>query len=167
MRSIFSLVVSTLLFSGCALFKENKGPPPTFAPREQIYHYNFDKVWRATQLALQAYPMKINNMDLGVLETDYVKGYNVWTPPHKPNARSGGMSYRLIVHVVKGKTDGDSAVKVTLMKELELRRDFFSEPQQLPSDGLEEKSLLYRIERELQIERALERLQNRKNSKAY
>jgi hypothetical protein len=37
-------------------------------------------------------------------------------------------------------------------------RDFFSEPETVDSDGLEEKIIFYRIERELVINDALKRV---------
>jgi hypothetical protein len=49
-------------------------------------------------------------------------------------------------------------VKVTLTKKIEVKRDFFSEPKPLETDGLEEMVLFYRIERELIIEEAIKKL---------
>lgn len=164
MRLIYSLLF-LLTLSGCALFRENSGPPETFAVRDELYYGSFDQVWRATQLALQNYPMKINNMDLGVIETEQVKGYKVWMPPYKTEQTSGGMAYALNVRLIKGKSQGRDVVKVSILKETQIQKDFFSEPQRMPSDGLEEKSILYRIGRELQIERALERAQEKANKK--
>lgn len=166
MLSIFNwslsvaLAVSSLV-SSCSLFAEKGEPPATFGPREQVFYSPFDDVWRATQISLSKYPIRVNNLDLGVLETDKIKGYKVWMPPHK-SMSSGGLSYSLNIRVVKGGVEGLPAVRVTIMKDLELQRDFFSEVQKLPSDGLEEKSILYRIKRELQIDRALKKAQQKK-----
>ncbi|MCB0362431.1 MAG: hypothetical protein KDD35_06905 [Bdellovibrionales bacterium] len=165
MQLIFSFFPFVWIFpiiSGCALFADNKEPPPSFGPREQVYYAEFDQVWRATQIALSKYPIKINNLDLGILETDTVKGYKAWMPPHKSSA-SGGLSYNINVRVVKGGVENRPAVRVTIIKEIELKRDFFAEVQRLPSDGLEERSLLYRIGRELQIDRALKKAQDANN----
>lgn len=164
MRLIYSLFFLVIL-SGCALFRENSGPPETFAVRDEMYYGSFDQVWRAAQLALQNYPMKINNMDLGVIETEQVKGYKVWMPPYKTEQTSGGLAYSLNVRLIKGKSQGRDVVKVSILKETQIQKDFFSEPVRMPSDGLEEKSILYRIGRELQIERALEKAQEKANKK--
>ena len=58
-----------------------------------------------------------------------------------------------------------AATKVTLTKDVTLQSDFFSDPKFLPSDGLEEKTILYRIGREIQIERALAKAQKKQNLK--
>jgi hypothetical protein len=104
-------------------------------------------------------------MDLGVLETDEIKGYKVWMPPHRASS-SGGLSYKLNVRVVKGSVEGRQSVRVTVMKDLELKKDFFADTKKLPSDGLEEKSILYRVRRELLIDKALQKAQQQKNQGA-
>jgi hypothetical protein len=159
------LVVLLLGLSGCALFRENNGPPRSFTPREQLYYASFDNVWRCAQLALQNYPMRINNMDVGIIETDVLRGYKIWTPPYSPGIASGGLGYYLSLHLVKGTIDGRETIKVSVVKNLELHTDFFADPKKLASDGLEEKTILYRIGRELQIEKALEKAQKKAKPK--
>lgn len=161
---VFSGLFLVLTLGGCSLFAERGELPNSFGPREQIFYGDVDQVWRATQIAFSKYPIRINNLDLGILETDVSTGYKVWTPPHKPSV-SGGMSSKLSVRVVKGVVENRSAVRVTVQKESELKRDFFAETQKLPSDGLEEKALLYRIGRELQIDKALKKAQENLNNK--
>ena len=60
-------------------------------------------------------------------------------------------------------TNLKEAVKVTVAKDVELKTDFFSDPKRLESDGLEEKVILYRIEKEISVERALQRAQKKLN----
>ena len=67
---------------------------------------------------------------------------------------------------VKGALEARQATKVTIVKETQLQVDFFSDPRSLPSDGLEEKSILYRIGREIQVERALAKAQKKQNQQS-
>jgi hypothetical protein len=153
---LFILLFISWTITGCAL---QETAPTQVGPRQRVYYSAFDNVWRSTQIALQDYPIKINNIDRGVLETEIIKGYDVWTPPHKPNAKSGGFRYKLVIRVIKGRTRGRDAIKVTIFKRMSVQRDFFSPEKSLSSDGLEEESILYRIQRELKIDRALKRAQ--------
>jgi hypothetical protein len=158
------LICSSLL--GCAAFEQKAGQKNFGLPQERVFYGEFDDVWRATQLALQAptsYPLRINNMDTGVIETEVVKGSLAWRAPDVEESAGGGFSYRLIVRVIKGNASGRAAFKVIIQKDAQIQRDFFAEPEKLPSDGLEEKVILYRIERELQIDRALRRLNKKQN----
>jgi len=159
-----SLLVLVFLLSGCALFEERNKPPTYFGPREQVFYASFEEVWRAVNLVLQPYPLRISNMDQGLLETDVIRGYKVWAPPYKNDVAATGESYHLTMHVVKGALDRRAATKVTIVKDNEVQVDFFSDPKSIPSDGLEEKTILYRIGREIQIERALAKAQKKRNS---
>lgn len=159
----FLCLLTTLTLSACALFEERNGPVTYYGPREEVFRANFEEVWRAVNLVLQPYPLRVSNMDQGVLETDDIRGYRVWAPPYKNDSVSNGETYRITIRVIKGSLDNRSATKVTIVKDSQLRADFFSDPKSLPSDGFEEKALLYRIGREIQIERALAKAQKKQN----
>ena len=157
----FSLAVPFLaLLTGCALFEERAGPSMMYGPREQVYFATYEETWKAANFALQPYPIRISTMDQGHLETEPIRGYRIFTPPYKSETAVTAESYRLLVRVIKGAINGRPATKVTIVKDLQMQTDFFSDPRSLPSDGLEEKTLLYRISREIQIERAIARAQS-------
>jgi hypothetical protein len=162
---MFNRCLVTIFFltlNGCALFEDRKGPITFFGPREQVYYATYEEVWRASNLVLQSYPLKVSNMDQGLLETDAIRGLKVWTPPYKnEGSATAGESYKLTLKILKGGLNGKSATKVTVLKDDSIQHDFFSDPRPIPSDGLEEKSLLYRIGREIQTERALNKAQKR------
>ena len=161
---LFCVLACTL--SACALFEERKGPESFFGPREQVYKASYEEVWRASNLVLQPYPLRVSNMDQGTLETDSIRGFKVWTPPFKVDSASAGQSYKLTLKILKGNFSGRGAIKVSITKDLAIQNDFFSDPRPIASDGMEEKAILYRINREIQVERALTKAQKRKNKKA-
>ena len=110
-------------------------------------------------MALTKYPMKINDVDACIFETAYIRGDKAWVSPSVETESSGGQRYKLTIKIIKGKNaSGEPATKVTILKRAEIQRDFFSEFQKQPSDGLEEKSMMYRIERELAVEKALKKV---------
>ncbi len=98
------------------------------------------------------------------METEVLKGSQAWSPPQATEPPTGGFSYRLLIRVIKGNLSGKLAHKVAVAKSAQIQRDFFSEPESMGSDGLEEKVILYRIDRELQIDRALKRANKRQNT---
>lgn len=161
-KKILLLSFLTGALSACALFEERKGPESFIGPREEVFFAGFDEVWRATNIVLQSYPLRLSNMDEGLLETDDIKGYRAWEPPF-PHRKPAGVSYRITIRVVRGTAGSSPATKVIVTKDAKVQRDFFSNVKQVPSNGLEEKVLLYRIKREIQIERALAQAQKMKN----
>lgn len=97
-------------------------------------------------------------MDNGVLETDWVRALEGFAPPGSSKIPSSGIRYKISLNMVKGRSQGRESVRVTLRKNLERQRDFFSDPEAMVSDALEENVILYRIERELIIQDALKKV---------
>ncbi len=123
---------------------------------QKVFYFPYDSVWRAAQLALK-YPIAINNMDNGVLETDLVKADDGFLAPGEAKTPSSGVRYKITLVLAKGRVDNRDSVRVTVSKVIEKKRDFFSDPESLVSDGLEEMTIFYRIERELLIDEALKK----------
>jgi hypothetical protein len=124
---------------------------------QKVFFYPFDNVWKATLLTIK-YPLTNSNIDTGMIETEFVKGLEGWQPPINKETPSSGLQYKLHLSLVKGMINGKETVKVTLTKKIEVKRDFFSEPKAVETDGLEEMVIFYRIERELVIEEAIKKL---------
>lgn len=150
---IFSLSIALLLVS-CTGASKREG---RLGPVTRVLMGDYDKVWRATQKALATYPIRLNNIDTGQIETDVIRGLKVWTPPHAPDAKQPGLRYFLRFSLIKGDIAGKPSVEVNIEKIKTLEKNFFAEEERLPSDGLEEESLLYRIEREMVLERSLDK----------
>jgi hypothetical protein len=111
------------------------------------------------------YPQRVDNTEAGIFETDYVKGDARFRPPQQKEPFSPGYRYRILVRLVRGRTDDRPATKVQISKKSELVRDFFSDANSLKSDGLEEQVILYRISRELQLARAIAKANEKSNKK--
>src|SRR4051812_14057820 len=151
-----------VLMLGCESFQtasEDPAKPIPKPPAQEIFYYPFDQVWRAAHAVLK-YPISNENPDSGSIETEYIKGVDGFLPPEKTKPPSAGIRYKIIMISAKGFTDGRESTRVTIDKKMEVLRDFFSEPEQMISDGLEEKVILYRIERELLISNTLKKISN-------
>lgn len=143
---------------GCSLFDKRPSANSQMAKitKQRVFFANYDSVWRAAHSVIK-YPIAQENQDTGMIETEYIKGVDGWLPPDMDKAPSSGIRYKLIFTFAKGSADGRESVRVTIDKKMQIMRDFFSEPESMESDGLEEKILFYRIEREILINEALKR----------
>jgi hypothetical protein len=160
MRLTVRQISSLLAF--CVLAACAGKPPVTSKTKEakfnyqKVYFYSYDNVWRAAQLSLK-YPIAVNNMDHGILETDFIKADDGFIAPVEEKIPSSGVRYKITLTLSKGKVEGRESVRVTITKLVEKKRDFFAETETLVSDGLEEKVIFYRMERELVIDDALKK----------
>lgn len=154
--------VALLFCSGCALWGASPQSNPN-EPPAQVFFESYDEVWRAAQKALVHYPIQINNIEQGLIETDAIKGAQVWRAPFQKDQPTASLRYLLRVNVVRGKAAAKESVKVTILKKIIIQKDFFSAEDQKPSDGFEERAILYRISRELRMEKALRRAFEKKS----
>lgn len=161
LRQIIWISSIVFLLSGCAYFVQPESNTNRLKKIKQgrIYFLPYEKVWRAAQLVIK-YPLLVSNMDTGQIETDYIKSIEGFKEPELKKDPPTGMRYKIRVTLVKGRTQGRESVKVTVFKLLENQKDFFSQPIALESDGLEEKVIYYRIDREIAIEEGIARLAN-------
>jgi len=161
-RLIFKSTVLIFVLGACA------GPMPKYEidpdaveSEERVLSDTFQNVWRALQLAMAEYPIRTNNQDAGILESEYIKGDQGFrVPGQEQNGPVAGRRYRLKARVFK---IAPNRTKVVIRKIVEKQKDFFSGPEKAPSDGLEELAIMYRIERELLIEQAAQKAQDNPN----
>lgn len=159
------LALAVLALTACSHSPTNtiKGPHVAFVKT------SYDKAWRATQLALNKYPIQTSNVDKGYIATQAITLNSVWTPAHKSIKTYGGERYRLKVNLIKGnvksnykgETYKEPGVKIIVKKEVSRLRDFIAEPERMQSDGIEEELIIYRIKREILIEKVIERRSNK------
>ncbi len=148
----FFLLLSMLLLNFCASKDINK---PFFS---RIYDSDYENVWNCTLKALSDYPIKLALKDSGRIESELVNGpYNelFFTYPDKLEAPER-FRFSLTFAFAKLVSDNNRPLtRIRLQKKLERFEDFYTGWINFPSDGIEEKTLLYRIEHILQMEKHL------------
>jgi hypothetical protein len=70
--------------------------------------------------------------------------------------------FRLIVNVVKGYRGDQEVSKVTIFKRQMIEQDFLQGWKVVPTDGIQEKTILYRIERGISIDNRLEKIEDQR-----
>lgn len=164
-RALTLLSLATLVAFGCAHPANNRAKVEAqkkqaligkYKAHDRTYTASVENVWKAAQKSLK-YPIAIDNMENGILETDWIKGEDAFVPAHETNQPSSGVRSKITVRVLRGKKQGKDATRVTVTKQIERQRDFFDDGENLDTDGWEEKIILYRIDRELAIDRALDK----------
>ena len=83
----------------------------------------------------------------------------MWQAPFLDKRTLFGHRYTINMQLLKVK--GREAVQVTIIKDIEHKRNFFEEYQKVKTDGLEEMALFYRIQRELLIQRKINESQKK------
>jgi hypothetical protein len=168
LNALLAAVLIAVGFSqtGCVTATQKLEARQTEGPYSRVFYANYEDVEVALRQSMNRYPQKVDNTEAGIFETDFIKGEARFKPPHKIVNYPPGYRYRLLVRLVRGRTDERPAIKVQITKKVEVVRDFFSDADSLKTDGLEEQVILYRIGRELQLARAVAKASDKANKKS-
>ena len=158
--------LSLVVFSGCTTASDKlEKKLKVGEPLSRVFYAKYEEVEGAIKQAMIRYPQRVDNTEAGIFETDFVKGEARFRSPVAKTDYSPGYRYRILVRLVRGKNDEKPAVKVLVTKVSEIARDFFATPEQVPSDGLEESVILYRVGREIALGKAMVRATEKDNKK--
>ena len=121
----------------------------------RVFHEEKSAVWEALQIVFKKYPKKDVQEETGLIETEALRGGLLWPPkPFKTSALQ--KTYTLKASLIY--EEEESASHVSIQKNIQSQKDFFSAPQTYPSDLLEEETLMYRLHREIQIKKLIQKL---------
>ncbi len=143
-----------LLLAGGGCVSSSKLSYDVYHPISRVFHMDYDKVWKALMLTLQSYSIEEEDRERGFVRTAAVKGDSIFKLPfpNKGGGPGGTQSYMIYVYLNRGGEASSPVVRVQVLKKVFARKGFIRGKQRVPSHGLEEKSILYRMMREIQIE---------------
>ncbi len=161
-RAFLMVLLVGLSLVGCA----TKRPEEPFYTR--IYAGSYDEIWVATLKALNDYPLKLSNKDAGKIQSEVVNGpYNdlLFANPEGIELPER-FRYSLRLNFARFVSEEDRpTVRVRVVKDLERFIDFYTGWSAFPSDGIEERVLLYRIEHLLKMDQLMARAISEKTEK--
>ncbi len=169
-QKILSLLALTLLFisatSCMSAYKKSLG-----GNDEQIFSKIFiaeyELAWQAAVESVKASPMEVVNRENGTLQTKWIDN----TAERNLIDSSGSVSpyikaqYRFRISLAKGFYGKNASVKVSVQKEQQYQRDVLEGWRNQESDGIQERSLLYRIEKMVEFKTKMQKIENDKLKK--
>ena len=121
-------------------------------PVSKLFEANYDQVWKSVMLAMEYYSIEEEDKEQGFLRTEVIKGTNIWSPPFEGKQKKMSIKYVIYIQLIKGMTGFQPVIQVRVLKKIFAQEGFINEPKRIPSNGLEEKVILYRIMREVKID---------------
>lgn len=116
-----------------------------------VFNASFSIVWQSALLALEKYPLKNLDRESGEMETEIIRGYQVWQPPPGSIPTTRNRHYVIKLLFIKGSFKEKTATKVQILKEEFINKDFIQESVPIQSNGIEEEIILYRINRIIKL----------------
>ena len=121
-------------------------------PVSKLFYASYDQVWKSVMLAMEPYSLEEEDKEKGYLRTEVIQGSTLWKLPFEDKQKNTNQSYIIYIHLVKGMTGFQPGVQVRILKKIFTQKGFINDPERVPSNGLEEKIILYRVMREIHID---------------
>lgn len=153
---------------GCSSYENFKFVTEDLEIPTQVYRADYNKVWQEVMKITNKYPREVYNQDAGVIKTRWIDNTLElnFADSFGSNDSVKSAEFKLIINVVKGYRGTKEVSKVTVFKRQRVEQDFLQGWKVIKTDGILEKSILYRLERALTIEAKLQEIEDKKTKEA-
>ena len=146
----FYLFIPLLLtLSGCASYEKFRQVTEELEIPAKVYKADYNQTWQAVISVMRKYDIAQQNQEAGFIKTRWMDNtleVNFADAFGSSDAVKAA-KFKVVVNVVKGFRSSREVTKVTIYKRQLLEQDFLQGWKEAPTDGIIEKTLLYRIER--------------------
>ncbi len=144
------LIVSSLLFlSSCAGYEKFRQVTEELEIPAKVFKADYNQTWQAVILVMRKFDIAQQNQEAGFIKTRWMDNtleVNFADSFGSSDAVKAA-KYKLVVNVVKGYRSSREVTKVTIYKRQLVEQDFLQGWKEVSTDGITEKTLLYRMER--------------------
>ena len=160
----FALFIGFLGLSACSSYEKYRHITEEFEFPSQVYPSDYNKVWQEVMKITTKYEREIYNQEAGIIKTRWIDNTLElnFADSFGANDAVKAVQFKLIINVVKGYRGKREVTKVTVFKRQRIEQDFLQGWKLVRTDGILEKSILYRLERALQIEAKLQEIEDKK-----
>jgi len=162
LRAVF--FSSALLFGGCASYDQFRYVTEEFEIPSKVFNADYAQTWQAVLQIMAKYDLELKNQEAGVIKTRWIDNTLEvnFADSFGGNDSVKAARFKLILNVVKGFRGNSEVSKVTIFKRQLVEQDFLQGWKVVPTDGILEQSLLYRVERLLAIDKKLKSIEQEK-----
>lgn len=168
--SIYFYLYIFLLYivTSCASYEQFKYITEEFEIPTKVFKATYNQTWEAVLNVMSAYDMPTKDQVAGVIKTswkDNTLELN-FADSFGDNDTIRRARFKVIVNVAKGYKGDKEVTKVTIFKRQLVEQDMLQGEKEIPSDGIFEKTLLYRIERVIANDNKLKEIEDAINKEA-
>lgn len=154
------LIITMLFFSGCASYEKFRQITEELEIPAKIFKADYNQTWQAVIQVMRKYDIAQQNQEAGFIKTRWMDNtleVNFADSFGSSDAVKAA-KFKLVVNVVKGFRNGREVAKVTIYKRQLVEQDFLQGWKEQSTDGITEKTLLYRMSRLIAIDNKLKEI---------
>lgn len=156
----YPLIAILLLLSGCANYEKFRQVTEELEIPSKIYKADYNQTWQAVIQVMRKFDIAQQNQEAGFIKTRWMDNtleVNFADSFGSSDAVKAA-KYKLVINVVRGYRSSREVTKVTIYKRQLMEQDFLQGWKEASTDGITEKTLLYRIERLIAIDNKLKEI---------
>jgi hypothetical protein len=137
------------LLGGCANYEKFRQVTEELEIPMKVYKADYNQTWQAVIQVMRKYDIAQQNQEAGFIKTRWMDNtleVNFADAFGSSDAVKAA-KFKLVVNVVRGFRTSREVSKVTIYKRQLVEQDFLQGWKEVSTDGIMEKTLLYRIER--------------------
>lgn len=142
-----TLSLAILLFASCASYERYRQVTEELEIPSEVFRADFNQTWQAVLQVMKRFDVAYNNQEAGKLKTRWMDNTLQvnFTDSFGSNDAVKSAEFKLLINVAEGFSYGRKVTKVTIYKRQRIERDFLQGWKEIPTDGIQEKTLLYRV----------------------
>ncbi len=156
------LICFTLLIfiNSCASYEKFKAITEELEIPSKVYASDYNQTWQAVIQVMKRFDISYQNQESGKIKTRWMD--NTLQVNFSDAFGSGdavkAAEFKLLINVAEGYSYGRKVTKVTIFKRQRVENDFLQGWKEKISDVIQEKTLLYRISRLIEIDKKLKEI---------
>lgn len=144
----FMLLSSILIFGmGCSSYEKYRQITEELEIPAKVFKADFNQTWQAVLQVMQRFDVAFQNQEAGKIKTRWMDNTLEvnFADSFGSNDKVKAAEFNLLINVAEGFSYGRKVSKVTVYKRQRVENDFLQGWKEVPTDGIQEKTLLYRI----------------------
>ena len=155
------------MFGGCASYHKFYYITEEYEIPSKVIVATYDEAWQAVLMIMQQYELAVHNQEAGVINTRWIDNTQDVNFADSFSGKDSikAAKFKLLVNVAKGFKGTREVAKITVHKRQLIEQDFLQGWKEVPTDGIQEHTILYRIERLITIDHKLREIEKKRMEK--
>jgi hypothetical protein len=140
-------LLALILMTSCTSYEKYRQVTEELEIPTQIFKSDFNQTWASVIQVMKRFDISHSNQESGKVRTRWMDNTLQvnFTDSFGGNDAVKAAEFQLLVNVAEGFSYGRKVTKVTIYKRQKIEQDFLQGWKEVPTDGIQEKTLLYRI----------------------
>lgn len=163
---LFYIPILLISIYGCSSYERFRYMTEDFSIPSKVFRVNFNQSWQAVIQVMKSYDLAYQNQDAGLIRTKWIDNTSEmnFSDSFASQDAVKGAKFKITISVIKEFRMGMEATKISIYKRQLVEQDFLQGWKEMPSDGIQEQTLLYRIERIIRIDQALRAIEQERDT---